>query len=179
MTQDVRQWLAEIKALQQQLAELRQERDEAYTSAANWRKLYETEAKQRRTDAAIAKQTIEQLQSTLRPLHEVRANGSSRDLQGELKQLETLDEAKTRLIEVLTECDRLTQLLNQQQAEHAKTKDALTVALGDTVDALTQERTRNQTKRSKNGNGRVKPGDETAKTPLPELPPPDPAKSLV
>lgn len=35
MSQDVRQWLLEIKALQQKLAEVNQERDQAYTSAAN------------------------------------------------------------------------------------------------------------------------------------------------
>jgi hypothetical protein len=33
MTQDVRQWLAEIKHLQQKIAEACQERDEAYANS--------------------------------------------------------------------------------------------------------------------------------------------------
>ena len=61
--QDIKQWLAEIKALQQKLAQANQERDEAYASAANWRSLYETEAKQRRTEAVLARQTDRLAQS--------------------------------------------------------------------------------------------------------------------
>jgi hypothetical protein len=43
MTYDVSQWLAEIKALKQQLATASQESEQAHASAANWRQLYETE----------------------------------------------------------------------------------------------------------------------------------------
>ena len=50
MTQDVTQWLDEIKALKQQLVEMRQEREEAYASAINWQQRYETEAQQRRVE---------------------------------------------------------------------------------------------------------------------------------
>jgi ribosomal protein L19E len=177
MTQDVRQWLAEIKALQQQLAELRLERDEAYTSAANWRKLYETEAKQRRTEAAIAKQTIEQLQTMPQPQNEAPSNEGLHDREQELAQIKTLEVAKARLVEALSECDRLTQLVEHQHAEHVKAKEALTTALGDTMAALTQERGRHNGNGSKNGKGRA--GEEGSKTPLPELPPSDPARSLV
>jgi len=49
MSQNVTQWLAEIQALKQQLADAQQEREQAYTSAANWQRLYETEAQQRRS----------------------------------------------------------------------------------------------------------------------------------
>ncbi len=72
MTQDVRQWLGEIKHLQQKLAEAHKERDEAFASAANWRHLYETEAKQRRTEAALMQQSIDALKAEL----ETRRNPS-------------------------------------------------------------------------------------------------------
>lgn len=183
MTQDVRQWLAEIKTLQQQLAELRQERDEAYTSAANWRKLYETEAKQRRTEAAIAKQAHDQLKAEVQRLRELPSDLeplSAKEIERELSRLKTTDDLKARLAEVLTECDRLQKALKQQQVEYAQAKDALTVALGDTVDALTKERALRQGAPHQNGNGHAAHrGDESSKTPSPEQPSLDQAKSLV
>ncbi|MEO1385772.1 MAG: hypothetical protein AAFV85_00190 [Cyanobacteria bacterium J06634_6] len=38
------------------------------------------------------------------------------------------------------ECDRLKSLLKAEQAEHEKTRESLTAALGDAVDLLTKER---------------------------------------
>uniref|UniRef100_A0ACD5H183 Uncharacterized protein n=1 Tax=Desertifilum tharense IPPAS B-1220 TaxID=1781255 RepID=A0ACD5H183_9CYAN len=40
---DVVQWLAQIKELKEQLAQAQQERDEAYATASNWQRLYDTE----------------------------------------------------------------------------------------------------------------------------------------
>ena len=48
MSQDLTQWIAEVRTLQRQLADTQKERDQAYNSAANWRRHYETEARQRR-----------------------------------------------------------------------------------------------------------------------------------
>ena len=68
MSQDVTQWLAEIRTLQRQLADVRQERDQAYASAANWRRLYETEARQRRTEVADFQTQLKALKAN-NPIH--------------------------------------------------------------------------------------------------------------
>jgi seryl-tRNA(Sec) selenium transferase len=148
---DVRQWLLEIKALQQKLAEVNQERDQAYASAANWRKLYETEAQQRRTEARLAQQQIEMLKDELQRLQQlpqpVASDGLTHSaIQEQLEQLQPT-EIKETLVRALMECDRLTQSLKAEQADHAQTRRSLTTALGDTVNLLAKERaTRDQTK---------------------------------
>jgi light-regulated signal transduction histidine kinase (bacteriophytochrome) len=148
---DVRQWLLEIKALQQKLAEVNQERDQAYASAANWRKLYETEAQQRRTEARLAQQQIEMLKAELQRLQQlpqpvVRDGLTDSEIQEQLEQLQPT-EIKETLVRALMECDRLTQSLKAEQADHAQTRRNLTTALGDTVNLLAKERaTRDQTK---------------------------------
>ncbi len=68
MAQDVRQWLDEIKRLQQQLTEASRDRDEASESAAQWRQLYNTEAEQRRNDVKLTQQTIANLEAQIQQL---------------------------------------------------------------------------------------------------------------
>lgn len=190
MTQDVRQWLAEIKKLQQKLLEVQQERDEAYTGAANWRKLYETEAQQRRTEANLARQSLETLKAELQALRSIPQPSTAHhtedgvaqhaELQQQLAQLTPAD-LQYRLAEALLECDRLTNLLKEEQEKHGQTRKGLTTALGDTVDLLTKERAvrngRDEPAPLHNGAGL--PGLEGAKTPSLELPPVNPAQSLV
>jgi chromosome segregation ATPase len=189
MTQDVRQWLAEIKKLQQKLLEAQQERDEAYTGAANWRKLYETEAQQRRTEANLARQSIETLKAELQALRSTPpstvhpsgdADSQRSELQQQLAQLTPTD-LQYRLAEALLECDRLTNLLKEEQENHAQTRKGLTTALGDTVDLLTKERAirTGHDEPAPSSNGAGLPGLEGAKTPSLELPPVNPAQSLV
>ncbi|MBD2000309.1 hypothetical protein H6F88_19045 [Oculatella sp. FACHB-28] len=152
MSQDVRQWLLEIKALQQKLAEVNQERDQAYTSAANWRRFYETEAQQRRTEARLAQQQIEMLKAELQRLQQspqpIVSDGITESaIQEQLEQLQNPSEVKETLVRALMECDRLSQSLKAEQADHAQTRRSLTTALGDTVNLLAKERaTRDQTK---------------------------------
>ncbi len=143
----VAQWLAEIKLLQNQLATARQERDESLKSAANWRQLYETEAKQRRTDTAMKQQQIDQLQAELAQYRGHQHNGSQADGQArsqlEIEQsLSHLSDAdlKQRLLEALQDCDRLRQILQKEREEHSQTRKSLTSALGDAVDQLTRAR---------------------------------------
>jgi len=143
MTQDVRQWLAEIESLRQSLDRAHQEREEAYSSAAKWRSLYETEAKQRRTDAALAQQTI------ARRVPDGAIDAST--VEAAIAQLPA-DALQERLAAALLDCERLAQALRAEQAEHTKTRKSLTTALGDTVDLLAKER--------------------AAKTPSPQPPPP-------
>ncbi|MBE9099449.1 hypothetical protein [Vacuolonema iberomarrocanum] len=145
MTQDVRQWLAEIKNLQQKLDAAHRERDEAYGSAANWRSLYETEAQQRRNDAAVAQQQLQALTIELARLQSeklpISATGDAPDkLQQQVAALPP-DELQTMLVQTLVECDRLAQDLVAEQEEHTKTRQELTAALGDTIEQLSRART--------------------------------------
>ncbi|MEM0979705.1 MAG: hypothetical protein AAGH78_05455, partial [Cyanobacteria bacterium P01_H01_bin.58] len=68
MTQDITRWLTEIRTLQQQLAASRQERDQAYKSASNWRQLYDAEAKQRRDEMEQLQLTVNSLRAELQAL---------------------------------------------------------------------------------------------------------------
>ena len=153
MAQDVRQWLDEIKRLQQQLTEVSRDRDEAGESAAQWRQLYNTEAEQRRNDAKLTQQSIASLQRQIEQLQRFSPIVPEEDDAGvarqeEVAQLQTVGELKAKLAEVLQERDRaieqvkqLTQALKQEQARHAETSKNLTSALGDAVDLLTKAQT--------------------------------------
>jgi len=148
MTQDITQWLDEIKDLKQKLAEAYKERDSAYTSAANWRKLYETEAQQRRLDATNAQALIDDLKAALQQLQTKPAieqtEATQATLQREFAGLQTPEQLRQKLLELVTERDRLATALATEQANHAHTRRTLTTALGDTVDMLTQERASQQ-----------------------------------
>jgi hypothetical protein len=65
MSQDLTQWITEVRTLQRQLADTQKDRDQAYNSAANWRRLYETEARQRREEAAEFQTQLQALQQRL------------------------------------------------------------------------------------------------------------------
>ena len=153
MVQDVRQWLDEIKRLQQQLTEVSRDRDEAGESAAQWRQLYNTEAEQRRNDAKLTQQSIANLEAQIEQSPNFSPNVSEGDEPGiarqqEVEQLQTVGELKAKLVVVLFERDRafeqikqLTQALKQEEARHAETSKNLTSALGDAVDLLTKAKT--------------------------------------
>ena len=153
MAQDVRQWLDEIKRLQQQLTEVSRDRDEAGESAAQWRQLYNTEAEQRRNDAKLTQQSIAALEAQLEELQSfspIAPEGEDAGIarQQEVAQLQTVGELKAKLAEVLEERDRaieqikqLSQALKQEEARHADTSRNLTTALGDAVDLLAKAQT--------------------------------------
>lgn len=148
MPQDVRQWLNEIKALQQQLAEMTRDREAALESAAQWRQLYNTEAQQRRTEAKLNQQTIASLQAQIQKLQNFSPSipDESKVIslhQQQVEELQTLEEVKIKLVEVLLERDRareeinhLASALKQEQTRHSETRKNLTTALGDAVDLL-------------------------------------------
>ncbi|MEG3897510.1 MULTISPECIES: hypothetical protein [unclassified Microcoleus] len=148
MAQDVRQWLDEIKRLQQQLTEVSRDRDEAGESAAQWRQLYNTEAEQRRNDAKLTQQSIASLEAQIEQLQNfspIVPEGDDAGVarQQEVAQLQTVGELQAKLAEVLQERDRaieqvkqLTQALKQEESRHAETSKNLTSALGDAVDLL-------------------------------------------
>ncbi len=150
MTQDVRQWLDEIKRLQQQLATVQRDRDAAFESAQQWRHLYNTEAQQRREQTQRYQETvaaleteIEQLQQKLSiPQNEILSKVA---IQRELDELEDVEQLKAKLKIAMLERDRaretirqLNESLEQEKASHQETRNSLTTALGDTVDLLTK-----------------------------------------
>lgn len=141
MSQNVTQWLDEIKALKRQLAEAQQEREDAYASAINWQQRYDTEAQQRRVEAAQAKQAIAALQAEVQKLKGISFTAPEpgenlATIQATVAAIHTETDLKSYLVQALAECDRLTQALETEQANHAQTRKSLTTALGDAIDAL-------------------------------------------
>jgi chromosome segregation ATPase len=146
MSNEITQWLAQIKELKQQLAEIQRDRNTAYESADNWRQLYNTEAQQRRTEAKLAQQQVESLKVELRhlqgesPILKVDDAAAASAIEQELAKLETVEELKAKLQEVMAERDRLLEALRNEQANHAQTRKSLTAVIGDTIGQLTKER---------------------------------------
>ena len=150
MSNDVTQWLAQIKALRQQLADSISDRDTAYESAANWRQLYTNEAQQRRTETRLAQEQVESLKAQLRQLQGDASRLKADDpeaasvIDQEVAQLQTIEELQAKLKQVLVERDRLMDALKIEQANHAQTRKSLTAVIGDTIDQLAKERGINQ-----------------------------------
>ncbi len=149
MTDDVKQWLGEIKHLQQKLEAAHNERDQAFTSAANWRSLYETEAQQRRTETTLSQRAVAELKAAAQKVHAISPLAEPLmevppAIQAQADSLKTLEELRQKLTAVMVECDRLTQALRTERTNHEQTRKALTSALGDTVEMLTKERATRQ-----------------------------------
>lgn len=139
MTQDITRWLTEIRTLQQQLAALRQERDQAYKSASNWRQLYDAEAKQRRDEVEQLQITVNSLRAELEALQSKTTHATASDIEQALQtdaDLNTMEGLRTELVRALQQCDRLQKALNAERQEHVETRQALTTALGEAIDAL-------------------------------------------
>lgn len=145
MGQDLtQQWLAEIQALKQQVAELLREQDAGWKSTQKWQKLYNTEAEQRRADTLRFQQEIASLKAEIRQIQgmeEVTINDtiSATEIEQEISRLNSVDELKTKLIAVTKERDRLLSLLKTEQDNHAQTRKSLTTALGDAIDSIARD----------------------------------------
>lgn len=152
MSNELTQWLAEIKSLRQQLADSFSDRDAAHESADKWRQLYNNEAQQRRTEARLVQQQLETLKSQLQQLQgEVltpKSNASQAEsaIEEELAQLQTVEDLKAKLKEIMLERDRLSDALKTEQASHAQTRKSLTAVIGDTMEQLNKERANQQPK---------------------------------
>lgn len=146
MSNELTQWLVEIKALRQQLADSFSDRDAAHESADKWRQLYNNEAQQRRTEARLVQQQLETLKSQIRQIQGEALTAKSDDSQAvsaieqELAQLETVEDLKAKLKEIMLERDRLIDALKTEQASHAQTRKNLTAVIGDTMEQLNKER---------------------------------------
>ncbi len=141
MSQEVVQWLREIQELKQQLAVVQEAQAAADASADNWRRLYETEAQQRRAEVNSARQTMAEFQAELAtlkglPLPTADAPIEQTAIAQAMAQLTTPDQLRAKLLEVWVERDRLAQALKIEQANHVQTRQNLTLALGDTMEIL-------------------------------------------
>lgn len=146
MSDDLTQkWLSEIQELQQQVAQMQQERDSAWESAEKWRKLYNTECEQRRSDLQLAQQSIEKFKRELKELKGIQ-DGMLPDadanlvINTQIEQIDSIDAVKKKLLAVMKECDRLQNALKNEQESHAQTRQSLTTALGDAIDSIKRER---------------------------------------
>lgn len=177
MNQDIRQWLDEIKRLQQQLGQLRDDRDQALASADQWRERYNTEAQQRREETRRHQQAIAQLRGELEQLQEKFGLPKNEILtkvetQREVEGLQTVDELKHKVIQITLERDRareqvrqITEVLEKEKADHLQTRNSLTTALGDTMDLLA--------KAQAGGKGTQQTLGSPSQEQLPHLPPPN------
>ncbi len=142
MTQEVTQWIAEVRSLQRQVVELQQARDQAYASSDNLRRLYEAEAQQRRRDVAIYTEKIKRLQQALAAFQSPPDEGAGR-LATEIESIQSnqsVAQLQRQLIATTKQREQLKAMLETEQADHAQTRQSLTTALGDAVDLLTKER---------------------------------------
>jgi chromosome segregation ATPase len=137
MSYDVSQWLAEIRTLQRQLADTQKERDQAYASAANWRRLYETEARQRRNEVEALRSQLQALETQLQA--QKSSVPTSQPAAADLPVTSADGSPETRLEEALTLCQSLAQQLKAEKEAHEQTRQTLTTALGDTFDMLKLE----------------------------------------
>src|SRR5689334_16115662 len=96
-------WLAEIQALKQQLVEQQRDRDAAWESAQKWRKLYNTEAEQRRTDADLSQKAIASLKIELHKLKGIDGTilgdgETTTAITQEIEQIQSVQELQAKLI---------------------------------------------------------------------------------
>lgn len=125
---------------QQPLHVAQQERDQAQASAKRWRRLYETEAQQRQQEAQIAEQTIQSLRTEVQHLCQFSSSGthgSPLTSAGPVSAVlsNSVPYLHSQLADLVAERDRLLQALEQEQNNHAKTRENLISALGDALDA--------------------------------------------
>ncbi|MEM8641245.1 MAG: hypothetical protein AAGG51_20875 [Cyanobacteria bacterium P01_G01_bin.54] len=145
MSEEVVQWLAEIRSLKTQLAEAQRDRDAAQVSADHWRSMYNTEARQRREEAQAAQQRLADLEQQLEQLQEPTPKPAPNApkvaaFASELAPLKTEAQLRSKLIELLYERDRAHEALKKEQKNHRHTRQNLTAVIGDTMDQLTRLR---------------------------------------
>ncbi len=179
MSEEVVQWLAEIRALSQQLAQAQDESRAAQESAAHWRKLYNIEARQRRTETKALRDEIDQLKTELATLQAGLPADREREaaLAAEFAQLDAPEPLKQKLVAAIQERDRALEALKLEQDNHVKTRKSLTAVIGDTIEQLTRVRAA----RAENGSVSTvppPPTDRAAESPARVGAPPEPHDSV-
>ncbi|MFB2879246.1 hypothetical protein [Floridanema aerugineum] len=143
MSQDISQWIAEIQAMREQVAQAQRDRDTALETATKWSELYNTEAEQRRKEAKLSQEMIEALKAEIQQLKAgiTLKTDDSLDVEAisqEVEQLQTVTQLQEKLIEVTIEREQLIKALKAEQENHVNTRQSLTTALSDMVDLLTK-----------------------------------------
>lgn len=140
MSEEVVQWLEEIRGLQAQLAEAQRDRDAAQASADHWRSMYNTEARQRRDDVQAAQAAQSAMEQKLTQLQQPPSRSADTPklatFAAELAPLKTESQLRNKLIELLDERDRTRSALKKEQENHRQTRQNLTAVIGDTMDQL-------------------------------------------
>jgi hypothetical protein len=139
------QWLTEIQTLKQQLTDAERDRNQAWESAEKWRKLYNIEAEQRRSDALLSQQAIASLKAEIQKIKGIDETklpdaDTNTSIKAEIAVIDSVQELQTKLIAITKERDRIQQALKSEQENHSQTRRSLTTALGDAIDSLTRER---------------------------------------
>lgn len=145
MSEEVVQWLEEIRSLQSQLTEAQRDREAAQASADHWRELYNTEARQRRSEAKAAQEAIavfeQELSDRKPPIMPPSLDPPKMTtFAAELAPLKTEEQLRKKLVESLHERDRAREALRQEQENHRHTRQNLTAVIGDTMDQLSRLR---------------------------------------
>lgn len=135
MSQEVVGWLREVKDLQQQVKAAKASEQSAHASADNWRKRYEIEAEQRRTEVQTLQQTIAQLQAELDRVKNP-PSASETEVEAAIAEFQSVPELQAKLIETVCERNQLAEDLKAEQLSHSETRKSLTNALGDAVEML-------------------------------------------
>ena len=165
MSQDVTQWLNEIKALREQLVTLQQERDEAFAESVTWRDRLDAEIQLRKRETRLLREQVATLEAAQHKLNspatspspdassptptvsapetqrEKQANPQEQTsqatrLETTLMALSTVEDLRQFAREVAQERDRLRLALKQERKAHQDTRANLSVALGDAIDLL-------------------------------------------
>lgn len=114
-----------------QLNRLRVERDRAFNEVDKWRARYGTEAKQRRAEAEQAEKTILDLRAEVSQLCQL--GPAVRTVALPDSGDSALGRLQIQLARVQRERDELAVALEQEQQQHAKTRENLITALGDVL----------------------------------------------
>lgn len=140
-SQDFSQWIQEIQALKQQVADLKRDRDAAYQASDKWQQHYTQETQQHRKN-------VEALQGTIAELKEQLAAGTTFELpEGVELAIAPSDPAAAEgnLQTVLqqnqqlkVQLERAIAALEQERQDHEATRLNLTTALGDAIEVLGQ-----------------------------------------
>ena len=113
-------------------------RAQALESAEKWRKRYESEAQQRRTESQQAEETIQRLRTELAQMCQlgtqsplpsrVQPTRAASDLSSS-----TLERLAAEVQQLRQEKNQLADLLAQEQSRHQQTKENLMTALSDAL----------------------------------------------
>ncbi len=114
---------------------LRQERDRALEDALKWRRRYEIEAQQRRTEAETADRTICNLRAEVQQLCQM-GSAMVRPALTSIPSGSSVNDQQNitfELAKIAQSRDELAEALAQEQRQHAKTRENLISALGEAL----------------------------------------------